>query len=68
MKRSSHKSGASHATNYVVGRTRFAAISAVEGVALTKAMKADFDRFDKEGWSSEQRRHHILSRFAKTSR
>jgi hypothetical protein len=37
---------------FVLGRERFARISAVKGVVLTPAMRADLERFDREGQSA----------------
>ena len=48
----------------VLGRDRFARISAVEGIELTADMRATLDRFDREGLSAEERRRDILARFA----
>ena len=48
----------------VLGRDRFAWISAVEGIELTADMRATLDRFDREGLSAEERRRDILARFA----
>jgi hypothetical protein len=48
---------------FVLGRERFARISAVEGIALTEDMRATLDRFDREGLSAEERRRAILRRF-----
>jgi hypothetical protein len=49
---------------FVVGRHRFAKISAVEGVELTSHMRAALDKFDREGLSHADRRRAIVSRFA----
>ncbi len=46
---------------FVLGRERFARISAVEGVALTDEMRATLERFDREGLSAEERRRAILA-------
>ena len=48
---------------FVLGRERFARISAVEGVALTDEMRATLERFDREGLSADERRRAILARF-----
>lgn len=45
----------------MLGRERFARISAVEGVALTDEMRATLERFDREGLSAEERRRAILA-------
>jgi len=52
------------AARFVLGRERFARISAVEGVELSEDMRAMLDRFDREGFSAEERRRAILRRFA----
>ncbi|MGA9846942.1 MAG: hypothetical protein WBQ45_04800 [Roseiarcus sp.] len=49
---------------FVIGRDRFARISAVEGVALTPDMRADLERFDRDGLSAAERRSAIQARFA----
>jgi hypothetical protein len=49
---------------FILGRERFARISAVEGIALTPAMRADLERFDREGLTAAERRRAILARFA----
>ena len=49
---------------FVIGRDRFARISAVEGVALTPDMRADLERFDRDGLSAAERRSAIHARFA----
>jgi hypothetical protein len=54
----------SRESGFVLGRERFAQISAVEGIALTDEMRATLDQFDQEGLSAEQRRHAIRQRFA----
>lgn len=48
---------------FVLGRKRFAQISAVESIALTDEMRATLDSFDREGLSAEERRRAILRRF-----
>ena len=45
---------------FVLGRERFARISAVEGIALTDEMRATLERFDREGLSADERRRAIL--------
>ena len=50
--------------DFVLGRERFARISAVEGIALTDEMRATLERFNREGLSAEERRRAILARFA----
>ncbi len=48
---------------FVLGRERFARISAVEGVALTDEMRATLERFDREGLSAEERRRAIHGQY-----
>lgn len=48
---------------FVLGRDRFAQISAVEGISLTSDMRETLDRFDREGLSAAERRHAIVSLF-----
>jgi hypothetical protein len=52
--------------SFIVGRERFARISAVEGIALTDEMRETFARFDQQGLSAEERRRTIVSRFTRT--
>jgi hypothetical protein len=47
----------------VLGREAFARISAVEGIRLTDDMRAEFERFDREGLSPAERRRAIIARF-----
>ena len=43
-----------------LGRARFAKISAVEGIALTRDMKERASDFEKRGLSSGERRREII--------
>jgi hypothetical protein len=56
--KSSDKKGA--AATFVLGRDRFAKISAVEGIALTPAMQERAREFDRLGLSPAERRREIL--------
>lgn len=58
-KKPSAKTGGTSA-KLVVGRERFAKISAVEGIVPSPAMKARVARFDRQGLSSAQRRSEII--------
>jgi len=40
------------------------ALQEIEGNPLTPDEKAMFEMFDREGWSDERRRAHILAQFA----
>jgi len=51
-------------SGFVLGRDRFARISAVEGIELTADMRAALEDFDREGLSAAERRRAILRRFA----
>ncbi len=55
------RSAVAPSRGFVLGRERFARISAVEGVALTDAMRATLERFDREGLSAAERRRAILA-------
>lgn len=50
---------------FVIGRERFAQISAVEGIKLTSEMKARSARFEREGLSPAQRRKEIIKAYKK---
>jgi len=43
------------------------ALQAIEGNPLTVAEKSMFEKFDRESWSSEQRREHVLANLKKKS-
>lgn len=58
-----HPHRSKRAQSFVLGRDRFARISAVEGIALTDDMRATLERFDREGLSAAERRRAILARF-----
>jgi hypothetical protein len=47
----------------VIGRERFAQISAAEGLRLTPAMKRAFADFDRQGLSAAERRRAIIGKF-----
>lgn len=64
-KRSSTKTGGV-AAKIVVGRERFAKISAVEGIVPSTAMKARAARFDQQGLSAAERRREIVKAFKKS--
>lgn len=50
---------------FVLGRGAFAKISAVEGIALTPAMKKRAEEFDRRGLTPAQRRREILKLYRK---
>jgi len=45
----------------VIGRERFAKISAVEGIVPSAAMKTRVARFDRQGLSAAERRREIIN-------
>ena len=55
----------SQAVGFVLGRERFAKISAVEGLELTEAMRERSAEFDRRGLSSAERRREILKVYRK---
>ena len=61
--KSSDEKGAS--AKFVLGRDRFAKISAVEGIALTPAMQERAGEFDRRGLTSAERRREILKVYRK---
>ncbi len=50
---------------YVIGRSGFARISAVEGIRLTETMDADFREFERQGLSADERRKVIGRKYGK---
>jgi hypothetical protein len=65
-KKPTSKVGRSATTGtFVVGRSRFAKISAVEGVELTAHMKERRAEFDRQGLSPEERRRAIIASYRK---
>jgi len=48
------------APNVVIGRERFAKISAVEGIKPSAAMRKRVAQFDREGLSPAERRREII--------
>lgn len=52
--------------SFVLGRSGFAKISAVEGLKITAAMEADFREFDRKGLSAGERRAAIARKYGST--
>jgi len=50
---------------YVIGRSGFAKISAVEGIRTSATMDADFREFERQGLSADQRRKVISKKYGK---
>ena len=65
MKHTVSKSSKRVSKGYVLGRSRFAKISAIEGIQLTSAMEADFLEFERKGLSAEDRRRAIGRKYGK---
>jgi hypothetical protein len=70
-KRAPRKTGQGKATRseqgkLTVGRRRFAKISAVEGITLSRAMTARTREFDRRGSSAEERRTAIIGAYRKS--
>jgi len=54
------------AANQVIGRERFAKISAVEGIKPSNAMKKRVAQFDRDGLSAAERRREIIKAYKKS--
>jgi hypothetical protein len=52
-------------STFVLGTNRFAKISAVEGLALTRAMTARIKKFDRDDTPAEERRRAIIRVYRK---
>ena len=53
------------APKLVIGRERFAKISAVEGITTSAAMKKRLAQFDRNGLSDAERRREIIKVYKK---
>jgi len=54
------------AASFVLGRSGFAKISAIEGLKITAAMEAEFREFDRKGLSPSERRAAIARKYGST--
>ncbi|MGB6534470.1 MAG: hypothetical protein WBF58_00740 [Xanthobacteraceae bacterium] len=52
-------------TDVVIGARRFAKISAVEGIVLTREMQTRTAGFDRKGMPAEERRRSIMRVYRK---
>ena len=52
-------------TGVVIGARRFAKISAVEGIALTREMQTRTAEFNRKGLSADERRRSIIRIYRK---
>lgn len=50
---------------FIIGRSDFAKISAIEGIRITASMEADFREFDKNGLSANERRVAIVRKYGR---
>jgi len=50
---------------FVVGRSAFAKISAVEGLKMSPSMRKDFEEFDRKKLSPDKRREALSSKYGK---
>lgn len=61
MKKRAGKQNEANPAEFVIGRDRFAKISAVEGIALSKSMNARLVEAERAGLSDEQKREAIIA-------
>jgi hypothetical protein len=52
-----------NSSSYILGRSGFAKISAVEGIRPSRQMDKDFREFDRKGLSAEERRSELASKY-----
>jgi hypothetical protein len=52
-------------SRFVLGRTAYASISAVEGLVLTRDMQAEFTNFDSAGIDAQTRRRELAKRYGR---
>ena len=64
-KRGSQPNRRRSTSGVILGRERFAKISAVEGIELTPRMKQRAAEFDRRGLSAEERRRSIVRAYRK---
>ncbi|MGB3865871.1 MAG: hypothetical protein WBA29_09605 [Xanthobacteraceae bacterium] len=55
-----------HRDPFILGRTKFERISAVEGITLSSAMKDRAAKSDRKNLSAEERRRTIIAAHRKT--
>jgi hypothetical protein len=65
MRQTGTKSPKRSSKGYVIGRSSFAKISAVEGIRTTATMDADFREFERQGLSADERRKVIRRKYGK---
>ncbi len=65
MKKTLVRPRSSPAKSYTLGRSKFAKISAVEGITLTPEMIEQFQTFDKQELPAKTRRRVLARKYAK---
>jgi len=65
MAHSKSRPGKPVAKGYLIGRQRFAKISAIEGIRVTESMAEDFREFDRQKLPAGERRKLIARKYAK---
>ena len=51
--------------SFTLGRGLFEKISAVEGIHLSRVLRADFDEFDRLGLPADERRRVLLMKYGR---
>jgi hypothetical protein len=64
-RKSERQAARSGSKGFTIGRSGFAAISAVEGIRLSAEMQRDLRILDRDGVSSDERRRVIVSKYGK---
>jgi hypothetical protein len=62
----SKKAAGKRKTDIVIGARRFAKISAVEGIVLTREMRTRAAEFSRKGTSADERRRSIIQVYRKS--
>lgn len=52
---------------FTLGRARFSKISAVEGISLSHQALAQFEEFDRQGLTADERRQQLTKKLARKS-
>jgi len=65
MRQTASKAPKRPSKGYIIGRSGFAKISAVEGIRTTAAMDEDFREFERQGLSADERRKVISGKYGK---
>ena len=65
MRQTGAKTPKRSSKGFIIGRSGFAKISAVEGIHTTVTMDAEFREFERQGLSADQRRKVISRKYGK---